>query len=351
MKNDYHMKEDNKKILHVRHTMGEGGITTFVEALVELNQSLNTKHDILIWKETPKSKSRFDVIDISKTDNKKNEFKKVINEYDKIFVHSLMPFMIWSLISRKSDVFLFQHGITFGAGLRRIVKRIYYFLIINVIGFKIICSSNFAKKKLLNKIFVFNKNQIKIVGFGIKLDQKVNPVVISDSLLRIGFAGRLVAQKRVFKIFEALEYLKNSIQIEFHVAGDGPLLNDLKSKSKEFENTNITFVFHGFVSNMDDFYSRLNVFILPSLKESFGLVVLEALTKNVPVIVFEDGGACVEFIKGGANGYVVKDVKELSHKIESLKDLKIRTKLKSNISNMSFYEYDIENTRVKLDEL
>ena len=340
-----------KKILHVRHTIGEGGITTFVEALVDLNELSNTSHHILVWKEMPVFDYKYDVINMSTSTNRKKDFKNFIKDYDTIFVHSLMPFMIWSLFKRKSDVYLFQHGITFGKGKKRILKRLYYFLIINVFRFKIVCSSKFAKEKLLRNLPVFNKSLLHIIGFGINIDTKKKIDTDVNATLRIGFAGRLVEQKRVSRIINALEPIKNKIDVEFHIAGNGPLFEHLKKRSEEFKHSKTTFIFYGFLKDMDDFYSNLDVFILPSIGESFGLVVLEALSRRIPAIVFSDTGACVEFIVPGSNGYIVKTESELSQKIEDLSAVALRNELKLKMSTMDLKHYDISNTRAKLDVL
>lgn len=340
-----------KKILHVLHSLEKGGITSFVEELVKLNASTNTMHHILVWQKEPHKDYEFNFIDISKVSNKKQQFKLSIKAYDKIFVHSLMPFMVLSLYQRKKDVYLFQHGITFGSGTTVLIKKIYYFCIINVLRFKVISSSNFAEQKLLDKVKVMDKSLLQIIGFGIDVVNKSKSHCFSDTCLNIGFAGRLVDQKKVTRVFDAFKHLEKDVIVKFHIAGDGPLLKHLQKLSEIYSSTNILIIFHGLVTDMDLFYSKLDLFILPSVKESFGLVVLEALVRGVPVIVYKDSGACVEFIVNGQNGYVVEDAVELAEKINHFSDINIRERFKSNINHMNFDEYDIVNTRAKLDKL
>lgn len=342
---------NKKNILHVRHSIGDGGITTLVEALVDLNQSSSATHQILVWKDSPKPGHESNVIDMSASTNRKKDFAEIVKTYDTIFVHSLMPFMMKSLLKKKSNVYLFQHGITLGQGTKKLFKQLYYFLAINVFKFKIVCSSNYAKEKLLSKVSVFDKKQILIVGFGIDVNVKRTPLEPTDSVLRIGFAGRLVDQKRVSRIINALEHIKHTVPIEFHIAGNGPLFSQLQHTSQEFKNTKIEFVFHGFLENMDDFYSKLDVFILPSVGESFGLVVLEAIFRNIPTIVFADSGACVEFIEEGSSGYIVNNELELAQKLEDLNNISLRKELRLKMNEMNLSDYDIVNTRAKLDLL
>lgn len=63
---------------------------------------------------------------------------------------------------------------------------------------------------------------------------------------------------------------------------------------------------------MAELYSSMDIFLFPSLSESFGLVVIEAMSCGVPVIAF-DCGAIGEIINDGENGFLIdyKDEQEL----------------------------------------
>ena len=337
----------SKKHLHICHSLEFGGITTFVKSLVELNNQTQIQHEIVVWNKASSGKS---IIDISDKEDKKEVFESIIKEYDQLFVHSLKPFMIPALRKRKKDVYLFQHGITFGSGFRKVTKRIFYFSVINGIGFKVICSSEFAKNKLLKNITVFNKNIFKIIPFGVNLKHNTS-VSKTSEVLNIGFAGRLVGQKRIHKVYEAFHALECSPAINFKIAGTGPLMTDLKEKSKNFNDKNIRSIFEGHVKDMSAFFLTIDVLILPSIGESYGLVVLEAFSNNVPVIVFEDTGACVDFIIPNKNGFIVNNTSELSELICKLSSVELRNQLKEKLKNMNLSTYHISNTKLLLDEL
>ena len=337
----------SKQHLHICHSLDFGGITTFVNSLVELNSQSQVKHKILIWNKSSKGEH---IIDISDKEDKKEAFKSTIKEYDQLFVHSLKPFMISALNDRKKDVYLFQHGITFGNGIRKITKRIFYFSVINIFGFKVICSSEFAKKKLLKNITIFNKNVLKIIPFGVNLNHRTS-VFSTSKTLNLGFAGRLVGQKRIHYIYEALQQLDCNCDVNFKIAGTGPLLKDLEQKALGLNDRNITSIFEGHVKDMSGFFSEIDVLILPSLGESYGLVVLEAFSNNIPVIVFKDTGACVDFIIPNENGFIVNSISELSQRISELSSIDLRSQLKMRIKDMDLSKYHISNTKLLLDEL
>jgi glycosyltransferase involved in cell wall biosynthesis len=62
--------------------------------------------------------------------------------------------------------------------------------------------------------------------------------------------------------------------------------------------------FTGFHQKLEDFFSALDIFVLPSDAEPFGLVVLEAMTFGIPVIVTQSGGA-QEIINHEQSGLLV----------------------------------------------
>jgi len=340
---------DKVKSLHICHSLSYGGISTFAKSLVKLNTQGEAQHHILVWQKSKQADIE-NVIDISGLNKKNNAFKNHIKNYSSIFVHSLKPFMISSLYRRRKDVYIFQHGITFGEGIKSYIKRLYYFFVINGFGFKVICSSSFAEKKLLNKVMVFNKKQIQIIPFGIEMIRSEALTETSDCLC-IGFSGRLVEQKQVIRIFDALDLLPCDIKVKFYIAGSGPLLNELKIRSSNYDNNNIEIIFEGFIESMQNFYNKLDVLILPSIGESYGLVVLEALSKNISVIVFYDSGACTDFIIHKKNGFIVKGVVELSNLLCELKSVEKRIKLKTYIRGMNLNKFDIVNTKYYLDKL
>ena len=57
-------------------------------------------------------------------------------------------------------------------------------------------------------------------------------------------------------------------------------------------------VFRPYLKNMADFYSELDIFVLPSIDEGFGMVLFEALKYQIPVIASSNVGAIDNLIDG-----------------------------------------------------
>ena len=73
------------------------------------------------------------------------------------------------------------------------------------------------------------------------------------------------------------------------------------------------------LNDMEDFYEKCDLFVLPSIDEGFGMVVFEALACSLPVIVSTNVGAG-DFINNGKEGFVVdtRNVQQIKDKIETL---------------------------------
>jgi glycosyltransferase involved in cell wall biosynthesis len=90
-------------------------------------------------------------------------------------------------------------------------------------------------------------------------------------------------------------------QCFFIVAGDGPLLEEFKSKIKSGgleHNARLP----GFVADMQGLLAAADIFLLPSKLELHSIAILEAMSLKLPVVVSRDVGCHEEFIEDGTNG-------------------------------------------------
>lgn len=113
----------------------------------------------------------------------------------------------------------------------------------------------------------------------------------STPYLKIGCPGRLVDHKNQSLVLEALAcFNKNDYQC--HIAGSGPNEPKLRDQAAQLS-IESQLVFRGHLSAVDmiTFYQEMDVIILPSLAEAFGLVFIEAISLGRPVIVSSKFGA------------------------------------------------------------
>lgn len=175
----------------------------------------------------------------------------------------------------------------------------------------IIANSQTIKLKILennsnlissDKIFViYNCVENKITSIN-----RPNNIFTETKGIILGSAGRLSAEKRQNCLIEMAGMLKEKGTIfTLIVAGTGELWKSLKYKTKEMD-LDDRIIFTGFVNNMDDFYNKLDIFILTSSWEGCSNAVLEAMQWKKPVIAF-DNSSFHELIINGETGFLVKD--------------------------------------------
>lgn len=142
--------------------------------------------------------------------------------------------------------------------------------------------------------FVYSESGAKAVDKELNLHGK--PVVV--------FAGKLTKYKGV----EYLVGAAKNIHGEVVILGDGPEKARLMEKAKQLNLTNIHWVGHkgAGVKKLVPYYSRADVFVAPSIwDEPLGLVILEAMACQTPVVVTRKGGIPLA-VKEGFNGLFVK---------------------------------------------
>jgi glycosyltransferase involved in cell wall biosynthesis len=109
--------------------------------------------------------------------------------------------------------------------------------------------------------------------------------------LRILFVGRLVPVKGVPMLLDAVARLAAGHPVRLDIAGDGPLRCELEATSRALGLEDIV-TFHGALPlpAVARLLRDAHVFCLPSVRESGGAVLLEAMASARPVIAIDFGG-------------------------------------------------------------
>lgn len=176
---------------------------------------------------------------------------------------------------------------------------------------KIIAISDDTKYKLINQLKV-NSSKIVVIPNGIDI-KAIEKIPASKEKSDVIFAGRLLTHKNVDTLIESISYLKktdsNYKNIKCIIVGGGPELNNLKKLTKKLNLQN-NILFKGFIEKHEDVLSLMKsskVFVLPSTREGFGIVVLEANACGIPVITVNGKNNASQYlIKNNINGYVTE---------------------------------------------
>lgn len=170
--------------------------------------------------------------------------------------------------------------------------------------------------------------ETKGVGiFNIIPQPPYNPIKIVKNFL---YVGRLSSEKNLTFL---IKKFNERPHLHLNIVGFGPLERDLK----QIANSNIHFL--GAINNKDLYkvYQENDVFILPSISETWGLVVEEALNNGLPVIVSNKVG-CAEEIVNTQNGLIfdVNDYKSFNKCILEIQNPIYYNSLRKNISEYNF---------------
>ena len=148
--------------------------------------------------------------------------------------------------------------------------------------------------------------------------------------LKLLYVGRVSKEKNL----DVLCRLENEYDIT--IVGDGPILKNLKQRYKK-----VNFVGYKFGKELTEYYGKNDVFCFPSLTDTFGIVIIEALCNGLPVAAYHVTGP-QDIIEYGVTGYMVQVGNKLSKAIEMCKSLD-NTKVQSiSISKWTWENcYDI----------
>lgn len=138
------------------------------------------------------------------------------------------------------------------------------------------------------------------------------------TVTRLGAGDR---EKNVDSVIRAIAGLKSEIPgLRYEIAGDGVLRPELQSLAAELGVAEIVkFLGRLTESELDAAYARASVFAMPSSKEGFGIVYLEAWQRGLPVICSTEGAA-PEVVTDGADGFAVdpRDIALLANRLRFL---------------------------------
>jgi glycosyltransferase involved in cell wall biosynthesis len=120
----------------------------------------------------------------------------------------------------------------------------------------------------------------------------------------IGTVGRLAWQKGFEYLIEAAPMVLESFpQARFLIVGEGQLKNDLIAQARRLHVQN-NLLFTGFLGNIQTILADLEIFVLPSLREGFPMIILEAMAMSKPIVATQIQGV-VEQLSDGKEGILV----------------------------------------------
>ncbi|MDP2642847.1 MAG: glycosyltransferase family 4 protein [Candidatus Peregrinibacteria bacterium] len=208
-----------------------------------------------------------------------------------------------------------------------------------------IVTVSLENQKLLKKLFPEHKEKIEVIQNGIDTDWWQSQVLRfaendrheiktevfranEDTLIIISVA-ELHERKGLKYLIKAVSEVKEKYpNIKLVIVGEGPNRKNLENLIEDLKLEDHVILL-GRRKEIPKLLKSSNIFVLPSRREAFGLVNLEAMITPLPVIASAVGGI-PEIIKNGETGILVKaeDEKELAKALETLiSDSPLREKM------------------------
>lgn len=189
-------------------------------------------------------------------------------------------------------------------------------------------------------------NGIPTQKFNIQLDknEKRKELGLNTKGKVIVTVARLAPQKGLNYLLEAIKLIpQENRDLQLVIVGDGPLRKELEGQAKELCLTEYV-KFLGHRKDVPEILAAADIFVLSSITEGLPLIVLEAMSANLPIVSTIVGGI-PEIIRDGENGLLVqpKDILGLSKAMGSLlNNNKLALKLADNGNSMALKYFDLK---------
>jgi glycosyltransferase involved in cell wall biosynthesis len=142
--------------------------------------------------------------------------------------------------------------------------------------------------------------------------------------------GRLVPHKQVEHALEAAAVARTSLpDVRVEIVGAGYWRNEIAQHAERLGIADAV-TFHGHVSDerRDEILAGSWLLLAPSIKEGWGIAIMEAAAHGVPAIAYRSAGGVCESIVDGETGWLVDDLAELEKRTEELlRDEALRTRM------------------------
>jgi glycosyltransferase involved in cell wall biosynthesis len=289
-------KINNLKVLHVVTTIDSGGAEKHLLSLAKMQKKLGNSVSVVSIKGNDELALKFREEGIEVFSQNRSFFKFLIVflkhfRDNSIILHAHLPraelfvYLAVTVLHSKHKFVLSRHnqevflpsldskyGLFVSGFLSRIVTRR---------ANAVIAISHEVESFLKRNSELYLSTPIYVVHYGIG-SELVTERRTSDRLRKIGTVARLVEQKNLSFLLEALKNI-NEPELKVEIVGKGELRDKLIKEIQDLKIEKMVTILEG-VPNIQAFYETLDLFILPSKYEGFGLVILEAINSNIPIL-------------------------------------------------------------------
>jgi glycosyltransferase involved in cell wall biosynthesis len=347
------------RVLHLITTIERGGAEKQLLTLVRCQVSQGIVASVVFLKGEPQLKSDFQSIGVTTHDLSRFTPLRQISLISKLtkhgfdLVHTHLPraellFALsqsklpWITTRHNSEPFLPDGPSIFSPLLSRFVLR----------KCSTVISITEAVQSYLQKSNeVGNYKKMRVIRYGFSREKPINYQDTKKSAIhnpvRLVTISRLVPQKDIETMLKTCAVLKSKrVKFNLKIIGEGFLRRDLENLARELGvEKDVDFL--GRLEDPSQVLANSDIFLLTSLYEGFGLVLLEAMQEHLPMVVCGNQ-ATIEVLGEKYLGLtIVKDAEAIAQKIISLQDSDLRKEAISYLnSRLEDYSPELMSKRI-----
>lgn len=277
-----------------------------------------------------------------------NCFKLIKEDFDVIDADHmphlvLFPLKIVAILKRKKLFVTWNEvwGLTYWVEYMGILGNVSYVIekLSVLMPSEIISVSNHTSKKLVKELSF--KRKINTIPNGIDF-KKVQTIKVAAQKSDIIYAGRLLSHKNIDILIKAVGLLyKKNPNITCFIVGEGPEKKNLIKITKQ-AGLEKNIKFFDFFKSQNTLYSLIKaskVFVLPSTREGFGIVVIEANALGISVVTTNHKDNAAKDLINSLNGLTVSlEERNLADATYKLINKKVNKKALENFAKT--YDWD-----------
>jgi glycosyltransferase involved in cell wall biosynthesis len=215
----------------------------------------------------------------------------------------------------------------------------------------LVVSPSSGMEKVLRKLDV--ESHIEIVPNGVELSRFIQAKPLSrteygftdDDILLI-YTGRLAPEKNLdFLIMSFAGVLQAVENVRLLLVGDGPMREELQNLAMDLQIAeDVTFTGLIPYANLPGYLAMCDIFVISSISETFGLVIVEAMGSGLPVMGIHSPGVS-DIIEDGKTGFIsTRDQPAFTAKLTRLCLQKQLRQKMGKAARKASKKYDIELT-------
>jgi glycosyltransferase involved in cell wall biosynthesis len=301
-----------RKILHIIWDGNLGGVQRYVQKVITSTEWQNTQNTVLIITKpgeviNEKSLPGIEVISVKVRAN--FQLRKVytaVRETVKrlgievIHCHcDTLLFMTQLRLFTDCKLVYTEHGDSFVRSKRKVLTELLWKWN-GPLWDTIIQNSYYSEKEFVSR-FPFLQGTVTVAPNPLLDKVEKEPKRVMSLKPQIGTIGRLSQVKGNDLFLESIPHILKIIpEAHFHIFGDGEEKFALENQALK-NNIFSKISFHGYTDKPLEVMKSLDCVVVPSRKESFGLVALEAMAVGTPVAAFKGTGVN-DFLREGQNG-------------------------------------------------